>query len=65
MAHTNLSLWGEFIGHPELAIWCDTCMLPSAVRFHVVVGTGMSVVGDWFITRCVDCGRDEREWGVG
>ncbi len=42
-------------GEPLAGIWCDTCALPSALRFYLVGQDGMSVID--FGTRdfCPEC----------
>ncbi len=55
-AGTTVSIWAEVIGQPETGVWCDACLLPSAVGVHVVLGVEMAVIGDRLVVRCLDCG---------
>jgi hypothetical protein len=43
-------------GEPELSVWCETCLLPSAVRFPLMIMNerGLTLIGA--IEYCRDCG---------
>lgn len=47
-------------GQPETGVWCDTCLLPSQVRFRFSVIAGMSVLSELTCTKCHEC--DALEW---
>jgi hypothetical protein len=51
-----IELWHERIGEVETGLWCHTCALPSVARIHLILGTGMTVLGDSVVSHCQDCG---------
>ena len=44
-------------GEPDHGVWCDGCLLPSAVAQSFAAVSGLSVCGIFRVTVCEDCGR--------
>ena len=47
-------------GEPETGIWCETCLLPSAVAFPVILTFGGGTPQLKAVQHCLDC--DQTRW---
>jgi hypothetical protein len=52
----SFSVWWDMVGEPEKGVWCDECLLPSAVSVSCVLGIAGFPFGKMTITACMDCG---------
>lgn len=56
----TIELWVQQFGETEIGVWCDDCVLPSAVRTIVSIGRNDYEMSRLQLTHCFDCGRHSK-----